>query len=159
MNLAWVQRNGTVVGDRPAIAVGKATYATHAQMAMRVRAIAGYLRGKLGCTTGDRVGIISHNSAWYLEALFGIWHAGLVAAPINSRLHAREFEYILQHSDCRAVFVEDELAQTVASISGNCAGLKHAIVLGGSDWQAALGFDGIDVVARAPSDHAWLFYT
>jgi long-chain acyl-CoA synthetase len=93
MNLAaWVQRNGTVIGDRPAIAVGKMIYATHAQMAMRVCAVAGYLRGKLGCEVGERVGVISHNSAEYLEALFGIWHAGLVAVPINSRLHAREFE-------------------------------------------------------------------
>lgn len=50
MNLAaWIERNGTVIGDRPAIAVGPATYATHRQMAARVRAIAGYLRGKLGC--------------------------------------------------------------------------------------------------------------
>src|SRR5437763_3526874 len=131
MNLAaWIERNGTVIGDRPAIAVGTTTYATHRQMAARVRSIAGYLRGKLGCAAGERVGIISHNRADYLEALFGIWHAGLVAVPINSRLHAREFEYILQHSDCQAVFVEEELAQTVASIAGNCAGLEHMIVLG-----------------------------
>src|SRR5437763_8811474 len=116
MNLAvWIERNGTVIGARPAIGVGPASYATHREMAARVRAIAGYLRGKLGCAAGERVGIISHNSAHYLEAVFGIWHAGLVAVPINSRLHAREFEYILQHSDCRAVFVEDELAQTAAS--------------------------------------------
>jgi long-chain acyl-CoA synthetase len=160
MNIAaWIERNGTVIGDRPAIAIGSTVHATHRQMAARVRGIAGYLRSKLGCAAGDRVGLISHNSAWYLEALFGIWHAGLVAVPINSRLHAREFEYILQHSNCRAVFVEDTLAQTVASISGNCAGLRHMIALGGSDWQAALGSDGIDLVARLPADHAWLFYT
>ncbi len=160
MNLAaWVQRNGTSIGDRPAIAVGKTVYATHRQMALHVRGIAGYLRGQLGCAAGERVGIISHNGAAYLEALFGIWHAGLVAVPINSRLHAREFEYILQHSNCRAVFVEDDLAQTVASISGYCTGLAHTIVLGGGDWQAAIAFDGIDLVARAPADHAWLFYT
>jgi acyl-CoA synthetase (AMP-forming)/AMP-acid ligase II len=160
MNLAsWVERNGRLIGDRPAIAVGTTTYATHRQMAGQVRAIAGYLRGKLGCVTGERVGIISHNNARYLGALFGIWHAGLVAVPINSRLHAREFEYILQHSDCRVAFVEDELAQTVASIAGDCAGLKHTIVLGDEDWRAVLAFDGIDLTARAGSDHAWLFYT
>src|SRR5205085_2966669 len=128
-------------------------------MAARVRGIAGYLKAKLGCNAGDRIGIISHNRADYLEALFGIWHAGLVAVPINSRLHARELEYILQHSDCRVAFVDDELAQTVASIAGNCADLRHTIVLGDKDWQAALAFDGIALVARAPADHAWLFYT
>jgi len=160
MNLAaWVTRNGTAIGDRPAIAVGTTTHATHRQMAARVRSIAGYLRNKLGCNAGDHVGIISHNCAEYLEAQFGAWHAGLVAVPINSRLHAREFEYILQHSNCRVVFVEDALAQTVGSIAGNCAGLKHTIPLGGSEWQTALRVDGIDLVLRAPTDHAWLFYT
>ena len=75
MNLAaWVQRNGTVIGDRSAIAVGKTVYATHRQTALRVRSIAGYLRGKLRCAAGEHVGIISHNGAAYLEALFGIWH-------------------------------------------------------------------------------------
>src|SRR5205085_2827448 len=128
-------------------------------MAARVRGIAGYLKAKLGCNAGDRIGIISHNSAAYLEALFGIWHAGLVAVPINSRLHAREFEYILQHSNCKAVFVEDQLAHTVASIAANCAGLMHSIILDGREWQTAAAFDGIDLIARAPVDHAWLFYT
>jgi len=160
MNLAaWVARNGTAFADRPAIAVGATVYATHRQMAARVRSIAGYLQNKLGCNAGVRVGIISHNCAEYLEAQFGIWHAGMVAVPINSRLHAREFEYILQHSNCRVVFVEDALAQTVGSIAGNCAGLKHTIPLGGREWQTALRFDGIDLVPRAPTDHAWLFYT
>jgi acyl-CoA synthetase (AMP-forming)/AMP-acid ligase II len=160
MNLAaWVARNGMMIADRPAITIGATTYATHRQLAARTQSIAGYLREKLGCAIGDRVGIISHNTANYLEAQFGIWHAGLVAVPINSRLHAREFEYILQHSNCRVVFVEDALAQTVALIAGNCAGLRHTIVLGGSDWQAATSFNGIDLVARAPADHAWLFYT
>src|SRR5205823_5464057 len=156
---AWVQRNGNVIGERPAIAVGKTVYATHRQMAARVRGIAGYLKAKLGCNAGDRIGIISHNSPAYLEALFGIWHTGLVAVPINSRLHAREFEYILQHSGCVAAFVDEGLAQTVASIAGNCPELKHVVPLGGKDWQAVTSGAGIDLVARAPTDHAWLFYT
>ncbi len=160
MNLAaWVERNGTVIGDRPAIALGTTVHATHRQMAARVRSIAGYLRNRRGCEAGERVAIISHNGVDYLEALFGIWYAGLVAVPINSRLHAREFEYILQHSNCRAAFVEDALAQTVASIAGNCPDLRHSIVLGSTDWQTAIAFEGIDLAARLPTDHAWLFYT
>ena len=160
MNLAsWVHRNGLTFGDRAALAVGPHVYATHRQFAASARAIAGYLRDRLKCEAGARIGIISHNSPAYLEALFGIWHAGLVAVPINSRLHAREFEYILQHSACKAVFVDDDLTQSVASISGNCPELKHTLPLQGNDWRAATSFAGIDLVARAPDDHAWLFYT
>ena len=47
---------------------------------------------------GDRVAIVMRNRPEYLEALFAIWHAGLVAVPVNARLHRDEFAYILEHS-------------------------------------------------------------
>ena len=38
------------------------------------------------------------NNPFYLEVLFAIWHAGLVAVPMNAKLHSEEFRYIIENS-------------------------------------------------------------
>ena len=45
------------------------------------------------------------NRPRYLELLYGIWHAGLVAVPINNKLHAREVAFILEDSAASLLFV------------------------------------------------------
>ena len=45
-----------------------------------------------GLSPGDRVAIVMTNVPEYLPVLFGIWWAGLVAVPVNARLHAREVQ-------------------------------------------------------------------
>ncbi len=160
MNVAvWIERNARLMPDRPGIAVGPDTYLTHRQWATRVRSIAGFLRHRLKLEAGERVAIISANHATYLEALFGIWHGGLVAVPINSRLHQKEFEYVLSHSAARAVFVSPELAATVAPLTQSCPSLKEVIVADDTTWRRLAASDGIDLVARRPDDFAWIFYT
>jgi hypothetical protein len=96
MNLAtWVQRNGRLRPDSPALAVGATVFATWAQWAATTRAIAGGLAVEYALGQGDRVAIVMRNRPEYLEALFAIWHAGLVAVPVNARLHRDEIAYIL----------------------------------------------------------------
>ena len=87
MNLAgWVEKWGRAAPDRPAIADGAATYANYRQWAARSRALAGNLRTM--CRPDDRVAIAMTNRPEFLEALFAIWHAGLVAVPMNAKLHS-----------------------------------------------------------------------
>jgi long-chain acyl-CoA synthetase len=50
---------------------------------------------KLGLARGDRVAILDKNSAAYLELLFALDKAGLVAAPLNWRLTPREVKQII----------------------------------------------------------------
>jgi acyl-CoA synthetase (AMP-forming)/AMP-acid ligase II len=156
---AWIERNARLIPERPGIAVGADPYLTHRQWAARVRSIAGFLRHRLMLGAGERVAIVMANHPTYLEALYGIWHAGLVAVPINSRLHQKEFEYVLGHSSARAVFVSPELAETVAPLVDRCPKLREAIVADDKTWRTLLASNGIDLVARRPEDLAWIFYT
>ena len=43
---------------------------------------------------GERVALVSRNVPEYVEALFGCWWAGLVAVPVNAKLHPKELAYI-----------------------------------------------------------------
>jgi long-chain acyl-CoA synthetase len=160
MNIAaWIERNGRAFADRPGISVGTRVHATYAQWAARVRSIAGALMAIPGMAPGERVAIAMTNRADYLEALFAIWHAGLFAVPINAKLHREEFRYILAHSGARLAFVSPDLAETIAPLAGDLPELSRVIVAGEQDWRRMIAHDGIELVARAPDDPAWLFYT
>ena len=95
MNLAvWVERHGRRRPDDPAVAEGDRIHATWGAFAARTVGAAAGLRGDFGLSPGNRVAIVMRNRPEYLEALFAIWHAGLVAVPVNARLHRDEIAYI-----------------------------------------------------------------
>ena len=99
MNLAsWVERHGKARPGSPALADGVDVHADWATFAARVASVAAGLRGTHGLQAGQRVSILMRNRPEYLEALFAIWHAGLVAVPVNARLHRDEIAYIVQAS-------------------------------------------------------------
>ncbi len=57
--------------------------------------LAAALVERLGLAPGDRVAIIDKNSAVFIELLFALDKAGLVAAPLNWRLTPREVKEII----------------------------------------------------------------
>ena len=160
MNIAaWLARNGRSFGAVPAIAVGRAVHATYAQWAARAAAIAGALRRQAFWQPGERVAIVMGNRAEYLEALFGIWHAGCVAVPINAKLHREEFRYILGHSGARLAFAGPDLAEAVAPLADDLPELERVIVADDPEWRRWRDGEGAALVERRPEEAAWLFYT
>ena len=160
MNIAsWVEQNGKAFAGRPAVSRGTSVCLTYRQWAARVRSLAGALLAVPGMAPGERVAVAMTNRPEYLEALFAVWHAGLLAVPINAKLHREEFRYILDHSGTRLAFVSPDLAETVAPLQQDLPGLARVVIAGDADWKRMLGHAGMDLVRRAPDDPAWLFYT
>ncbi len=153
MNLAtWVQRNGTRLRDQPALADGERVHATWGQWAAKTRALAGGLREMRGLSPGDRVAIVMRNRPEYLEALYACWHAGLVAVPVNARLHRDEIAYVLENSGSALVITDEDHAQEVE-------GLRPVVVAPGPQWDELATATPLALVDRLPEDPAWLFYT
>jgi fatty-acyl-CoA synthase len=107
---------------------------TYAEMAARARAQAAALDA-MGIRAGERVAIVSHNSARLLTALFGVSGSGRVLVPINFRLVAEEVKYIVAHSGARVLMVDPELDEALADVecerryvigAGTDAPLEHA---------------------------------
>ncbi len=98
--------------DQPAESWGSITYR---EMAERARAMAAGL-DELGIGVGERVAMVSHNSARLLTALFGVSGSGRVLVPINFRLVAEEVKYIVAHSGARVLLVDPELADAMADV-------------------------------------------
>jgi acyl-CoA synthetase (AMP-forming)/AMP-acid ligase II len=98
--------------DQPASSWGTATYR---EMATRSTALAAGLDA-LGIAQGERVAMISHNSARLLTAFFGVSGSGRILVPINFRLVAEEVQYIVNHSGARILLVDPELEEAMASV-------------------------------------------
>ena len=119
----------------------------------------GGLRNELRAVAGDRVAIVMRNRPEYLEALFAIWHAGLVAVPVNARLHRDEIAYILDDSGSAVVVTDDEHADDVEPLVGTVDALQAAVLAPGPRWDRLTASAPAPLVDRRPGDAAWLFYT
>ena len=156
MNIANLfVRNSRRHADRPALALGSDVILSHRQLVQRSAAIAGKLRQSLGLRPADRVALIMRNVPEYIELLLAGWYAGLTVVPINSKLHAREFEYILRHAGAKLCFVTPDLIDTVGAIDG----LERIIEIGSPEYEALRTGDPVPMTAVDPDDVAWLFYT
>jgi acyl-CoA synthetase (AMP-forming)/AMP-acid ligase II len=159
MNLAtWVERNGRRLRDRPALAVGEQVHATWGEFAARVAAVAAGLR-ELGVSPGDRVAIVMNNRPEYLVAQHAAWHAGLVAVPVNARLHRDEIAYILDHSGTAIVLTDEEHLAAVMPLLDAVDSLHTVVLAPGPQWDRLLAAGPMRLADRAPDDPAWLFYT
>ena len=122
---------------------------------------AGGLRDGLGLAPGDRVAIVMRNRPEYLEALYAVWHAGLVAVPVNARLHRDEIAYILEHSGTARSSSPTRSTPTTSTplvdARRRAAGGRRGARAGLGPARPASTPGGL--VDRAPDDPAWLFYT
>ena len=98
--------------DQPAPSLGELTYA---QLGQRARMQAAML-DKLGLEVGDRVAMVSHNSARLLSAFFGVCGSGRVLVPVNFRLRPDEVRYIVEHSGARVLLVDPEVAESLKNV-------------------------------------------
>ena len=160
MNLAtWVERHGRSRPDDPAIAEGSQVHASWADFARRTAAVAAGLGDDLGLAVGDRVAIVMRNRPEYLEALFGVWHAGMVAVPVNARLHRDEIAYILDDSGAAAAVTDDEHVADVEPLIGSMESLRAVVTAPSPVWNRMVRAEPTALVDRLPADPAWLFYT
>jgi long-chain acyl-CoA synthetase len=77
---------------------------TWAQVMDGSRRMANYLQAQ-GLQPGDRVALISKNTAWWLMADFAIWLAGGVSVPLYPTLAADTIRQVLTHSEARWLFI------------------------------------------------------
>jgi len=156
MNIAiLLSRTARTFADQPALAHGTEIIATYAEFDAQSAALAGALLGEYGLHSGDRVALIMKNHPQYWIALFAIWRAGLVAVPINAKLHINEFRYILENSGSKLCFATSELAKNLIPLSD----LVQIINTSSPRYNDLKTGKGAVMADKDPDDLAWLFYT
>ena len=120
--LVYGERVGVIdEPEQPAASWGSGAWR---EIASRARAQAAGLDA-LGIGAGERIAIVSHNSARLFTGLFGVSGSGRVLVPINFRLSADEISYIVDHSGATMLLVDPELDDALASVQ-----CKRRFVLG-----------------------------
>ena len=102
----------------------------------------------LGVQQGDRVAYIAPNTHAQLESFYAVPQIGAVLVPLNYRLIADDFAYLINHSGARIVCVHSDYLDTVESIRAQLPGVSAFVALEGtqSGW-----LDYETLVAEAPS--------
>jgi fatty-acyl-CoA synthase len=100
--LRYLERSALVWAQRPAVVSGTRSW-TYAEHAERVRRLAGAVRGELGIEAGDRVATLLPNVLAMLELHYAVPGVGGVLVPLNTRLAAEEYAYVLEHCGARVV--------------------------------------------------------
>ncbi|MBB3044086.1 AMP-binding protein [Nocardioides soli] len=122
---------------------GRLTYAELGALAGRQAA----RLDELGLEVGDRVAIVSHNSARLLTSFFGVSGWGRVLVPVNFRLRPDEVRYIVEHSGARVLLVDPELEESLKDVDA-----EFKFVLGNDDELYAP--EGLRPQAWAPDENA-----
>ena len=157
MNLAHLLFNAArSFPDRPAVSIGDRRlydYAAYGGLAAR---LASGLTERLGLRPGDRVALAMTNNAEYLASLFAIWRAGLVAVPVNAKLHAREVAYIATNCGARLCLATPDQAGPLAD---QLSADVRLVALGDRDWRGLVSAEPGPVAQVSSDDLAWIFYT
>ena len=159
MNVASLLHNAArTFGGRPAISVGGEYRYTYGELQDRAGRLAGGLVRLASLVPGDRVALVMSNRPEYLEVLFAIWHAGLVAVPVNAKLHAREISFILNDCDAALCLCTEDLKPTVTAAIEAAPRVRQIVCVDEAEYAVLLA-EPIPMMARDRDDLAWLFYT
>ncbi|GAB5905373.1 AMP-binding protein [Mycobacteroides chelonae] len=123
--LVYPDRVGVV--DEPVQPAPSWGAVTYRQLAERARGQAAALDG-LGVGPGERVAIVSQNSARLLTSFFGVSGWGRILVPVNFRLAPAEIEYIVEHSRASVLIVDPEVRGLLDTVRAT-----HNFVLGEDD--------------------------
>ncbi len=123
-----------------------------------------------GYEPGDNIAIISYKNQpeWIIIDL-AIQYAGMVSVPLYPTISPGEYEYILNESACKAVFIgKGDLQQKIGNVRANLPELKQIIGIdegvGEIYWRTLLRNDRTGEVDQSiarikPSDLVTIIYT
>jgi fatty-acyl-CoA synthase len=86
---------------------------------------------ELGIGSGDRVAYLAPNGHAQLESFYAVPQIGAVLVPLNHRLIADDFVYLLNHSGARIVCADRDYLETIDSIRSRLPQLEHFVALTG----------------------------
>ncbi len=125
--LEFARRARRLYANREAVVDGDLRL-TYAQFFDRVDRWSAALQ-RLGVGPGDRVAYIAPNTHAALESFYAVPQIGAVLVPINYRLTADDFGYILSHSGARVVCAHPDYLDAVDGIRSAVPGVEHFVAL------------------------------
>ena len=128
--LEFARRSRALYSDREAVVDG-ALRLTYAQFFDRCDRWSSALQA-LGVKPGDRVAYIAPNTHAQLESFYAVPQTGAVLVPLNFRLIADDFRYLINHSGSKIVCAHADYLECIDGIRGDLPGVEQFVALTGS---------------------------
>ena len=144
--LEFARRARSLYPDRLAVVDGELRL-TYEQLFARCDRWSSVL-ASWGVVPGDRVAYIAPNTHAQLESFYAVPQLGAVLVPLNYRLTADDFAYMLEHSGAKVVCVHSDHLAVAEALRARCPAVEHWVALEGrqdgfADYEA--------LIANAPS--------
>jgi fatty-acyl-CoA synthase len=162
--LDFARRAAKLYGDREAVVDGdlRLTYTAFLDRCDRWSSTL----QSLGVGRGDRVATIAPNTHAQLESFYAVPQIGAVLVPLNYRLLASDFAYMIQHSGARVVCAHADYLDAVDEIRSQIPDVQHFVAYEGArqgwlDYEAliASASSSFNRPAIAESDLLTINYT
>ena len=125
--LEFARRARKLYPERVAVIDGDSRW-TYAQFLDRCDRWSAVLQ-RLGIGPGDRVAYLSPNTHAQLESFYAVPQIGAVLVPLNYRLTADDFVYLINHSGSRMICADRDYLGTIDSIREQLPKVEHFVAL------------------------------
>jgi fatty-acyl-CoA synthase len=127
--MEFMRRACKLHGNREAVVDGDLRL-TYAQFGERCDRFSSVLLAH-GIGKGDRVATIAQNTHRHLEQFYAIPQIGAVIVPMNFRLSAEDFVYMVNHSGAKLLCAQSEYLDSIDAVRARMPTVKHFVALDG----------------------------
>jgi len=138
--LEFARRARTLYGGREAV-VDEDSGLTYSEFFERCDCWSAALQ-HFGVRAGDRIAYIAPNTRAQLESFYAVPQIGAVLVPINYRLTADDFAYLINHSGARIVCADYDYIEAVDRIRPELRDVEHFVALN-ADREGWLNYEGL----------------
>ena len=125
--LEFARRARKLYPERVALVDGDSTW-TYGEFLGRCDRWSAVLQ-KIGIRRGDRIAYLSPNSPAQLESFYAVPQVGAVLVPLNYRLTADDFVYLINHSGSRMICADRDYLGTIDSIRSRLPHVEYFVAL------------------------------
>lgn len=116
----------------------------------------------LGLDKGDKVAFLLNNGLWAAALFLGTMYAGRCILPLNAVSGESNLEYVIEHSDAKLLFIEEEYAHKYAGLLEKLPAHLRVIPTSrdqGPKWPEEDGPKAQEPLSLDADDDALLIYT
>src|SRR6266487_5903400 len=145
--LEFLRRARRLYSDREAV-VDEDLRLTYSEFSRRCDRWSAALQA-MGVSKGDRVAYIAPNTHEQLESFYAVPQTGAVLVPINYRLTADDFVYIINHSGSSVVCAHSDYLEVLDAVRDQMPGVRHFVAYEGAPRDGWIDYEAA-VVAAVP---------
>ena len=110
----------------------------------------------LGIEKGDKVSILANTRPEWTYVDYAALSAGAVVVPIYQTNSAEECQYVLENSDAKLVFVEnDEQLAKIAAVRDRLPKLEHVVLIEGDAPENVIALDALRARSAGHTAQEW----